>query len=202
MPYRSRRELPSAVRRLPPHAQDIYRAAFNRAMAQYHAEDRAHAVAWSAVKTKYRRTSEGTWVAKDLHHLAIPITKVDPAQHRVWGWASVAVTKDGTPMIDLQGDLIEVEDLEEAFYDYCKSSREMNLMHQGPGIGTLIECWVSTPEKMAKMGIPAGTLPIGAWVGFEFEKAEDFARIRQDGLLMFSIEGVAVREALDGDTTA
>jgi cation transport regulator len=34
MPYRSNEDLPSSVtRHLPPHAQDIYRAAFNHAFA-------------------------------------------------------------------------------------------------------------------------------------------------------------------------
>jgi cation transport regulator len=58
---------------LPAHAQDIYRAAFNNAWEQYDKaserrgnasrEEVSHRVAWSAVKTKYRKQGD-RWVAK------------------------------------------------------------------------------------------------------------------------------------------
>jgi cation transport regulator len=42
---------------LPPHAQDIYREAFNHAFAAHAGEDRqeeaAHRIAWAAVKRTY-----------------------------------------------------------------------------------------------------------------------------------------------------
>ncbi len=61
MPYRSNAELPSAVRNnLPPHAQDIYRAAFNNADERY-GEDRARRIAWAAVKRRYEKRG-GRWV--------------------------------------------------------------------------------------------------------------------------------------------
>ena len=52
MPYPSRRDLPDSVRKvLPSHAQDIYKEAFNSAWDQYDQdEERAHRVAWAAVK--------------------------------------------------------------------------------------------------------------------------------------------------------
>jgi cation transport regulator len=60
MPYRSISELPESVRaHLPPHAQDIYLAAFNNAWQQHgHDPDReaiVHRIAWSAVKRSYRK---------------------------------------------------------------------------------------------------------------------------------------------------
>jgi cation transport regulator ChaB len=62
MPYASKRELPPAVKKLPSHAQSIYRKAFNAAFEEY-GEERAHAVAWSAVKRSYTK-KEGRWMAK------------------------------------------------------------------------------------------------------------------------------------------
>jgi cation transport regulator len=55
MPYLSNEELPPSVRvHLPPHAQDIYRQAFNHAWQQYgEVEATAHRVAWAAVKRHY-----------------------------------------------------------------------------------------------------------------------------------------------------
>lgn len=76
MPYPTRDALPDSVRHvLPPHAQDIYREAFNHAYKKYaEANDRrgddsreqtAHRVAWAAVKRCYEKGVNGNW-----HHAA------------------------------------------------------------------------------------------------------------------------------------
>jgi cation transport regulator len=64
MPYQRRTELPESVKdNLPEHAQDIYQEAFNSAWDQYdHDEERAHRVAWAAVKQKYHKSESGRWV--------------------------------------------------------------------------------------------------------------------------------------------
>jgi len=63
MPYASNDELPPAVaNHLPPHAQDIFREAFNHAWDEYDSdEERAFRVAWAAVKRSYRKRGN-TWV--------------------------------------------------------------------------------------------------------------------------------------------
>lgn len=64
MPYRDLSDLPESVRdHLPRHAQEIYQAAFNNAWNEYGKdEDRAHRVAWGAVKKKYQKDeSSGQW---------------------------------------------------------------------------------------------------------------------------------------------
>ncbi len=58
MPYLTNDDLPSSVQdRLPGHAQDIYREAFNHAWQEYAGDPRqeeiAHRVAWAAVKRAY-----------------------------------------------------------------------------------------------------------------------------------------------------
>lgn len=70
MPYNSRNDLPDQVKdHLPPHAQDIYKEAFNNALSQYKDEEntdqRAHQVAWAAVKQKYSKGDDGDWHPKD-----------------------------------------------------------------------------------------------------------------------------------------
>jgi cation transport regulator len=65
VPYNKRSELPDNVKdNVPPHAQDIYKEAFNSAIDQYDGdEERAHRVAWSAVKEKYHKDEDsGRWV--------------------------------------------------------------------------------------------------------------------------------------------
>lgn len=66
MPYASLGELPAPVKKaLPKHGQQIYRAAFNAAHKEYGGdESKAHATAWAAVKTKYRKKGE-RWVKSD-----------------------------------------------------------------------------------------------------------------------------------------
>ncbi len=64
MPYRTKTSLPDSVRdNLPSHAQDIYKEAFNSAWDEYgHDEERAHRVAWGAVKKSYHKDEEtGKW---------------------------------------------------------------------------------------------------------------------------------------------
>jgi cation transport regulator len=68
MPYMDLDDLPASVRNnLPKHAQEIYRAAYNSAWDEYaQDEERAHKVAWSAVKKKYvKDESSGQWKAMD-----------------------------------------------------------------------------------------------------------------------------------------
>ena len=52
---------------LPPHAQDIYREAFNHAFAAHaddaRQEEAAHRIAWAAVKRSYVKIG-GSWVGR------------------------------------------------------------------------------------------------------------------------------------------
>lgn len=64
MPYTDRSELPDSVRHvLPEHAQDIFKDAFDNAWNEYgHDEQRAFAVAWTAVKKHYHKNAQtGKW---------------------------------------------------------------------------------------------------------------------------------------------
>ena len=68
MPYATASDLPPAARRLPPHAQEIFRSAFNNAWQTYadrgpHAQEEiAFRAAWAAVKKHYHKCGD-IWVA-------------------------------------------------------------------------------------------------------------------------------------------
>lgn len=76
MPYKKLSDLPDRVKdNLPPHAQEIYKEAFNSAWEQYDEpeerrgddtrDETAHKVAWSAVKKVYRKDEDsGEWKRK------------------------------------------------------------------------------------------------------------------------------------------
>ena len=66
MPYRTTDELPDSVRlHLPPHAQEMYVAAFNNAWRQHargpDGEAIVHRIAWGAVKRHYQKVGN-SWV--------------------------------------------------------------------------------------------------------------------------------------------
>jgi cation transport regulator len=69
MPYATIADLPPAARGLPPHAQEIFRSAFNNAWQSYagrgpqRQEETAFRVAWAAVKKHYRKVGDA-WVPK------------------------------------------------------------------------------------------------------------------------------------------
>ena len=68
MPYNHNSDLPPSVRNhLPPHAQDIYREAFNHAFAAHEndprQEEAAHRIAWAAVKRRYVKAGD-EWVER------------------------------------------------------------------------------------------------------------------------------------------
>jgi cation transport regulator len=70
MPYASNDDLPPSIRdHLPPHAQDLYREAFNGAWTTYahraRREEIAHRVAWSVVKKRFHKGPDGQWRANE-----------------------------------------------------------------------------------------------------------------------------------------
>lgn len=119
------------------------------------------------------------------------------AENLVFGWLSIAADKNGQLVVDKQGDVIPVDELEHAAYDFVLDYRDADQMHDGQPIGKLVESVVMTPEKQAAMGLPDSSLPTGWWVGFRVEP-DVFKRVSTGELKAFSIGGAAIREALHG----
>ena len=66
-------------------------------------------------------------------------------------------------------------------------------MHERGGVAVLIESVVFTEDKMAAMGIPAGMLPVGWWIGFKVTDSDVWEKVKDGTYSMFSIEGEAER---------
>ena len=127
------------------------------------------------------------------------IYKTDNDKKLVFGWASVSIKVDGQQLEDHQQDMIDPEDLEEAAYEYVLNYRDTGEEHI-PTMrlkGKLVESCVLTEEKQKAMGIPAGTLPIGWWVGFKITDDDAWQRVKNGTYRMFSVEGKAVREPIE-----
>lgn len=130
------------------------------------------------------------------------IAKMDDDKRLVFGWASISVKADGEQLEDLQKDLIDPEDLEEAVYEYVLNFRDTGEQHN-PNLrkkGKLVESCVFTLEKQRAMGIPEGILPVGWWIGFKIEDEAAWEKVKDGTYSMFSIEGKAQRVPVEKAT--
>jgi hypothetical protein len=123
----------------------------------------------------------------------IEIQKVDEDRQLVFGWANVAIRKDGNQVVDSQGDSIDAEDLEDAAYLFNLSFRKSGEMHRGDSKGDLVESFVVTPAKLKALGLEGDALPLGWWVGFKVHDKDVFAKVKAGDYRMFSIQGKAKR---------
>lgn len=112
----------------------------------------------------------------------------------IFGWANVAATADGQPIVDAHGDIIEPDVLEKAAYQFNLTFRDAGQMHAGGSVGRLVESFMATPEKLVAMGLAPDALPVGLWVGFKIDDADVWAKVKSGEYPMFSIQGKAVRE--------
>jgi hypothetical protein len=122
------------------------------------------------------------------------IQKVNTERQNVFGWASVGYLPDNgryKEYEDWQGDILKnIEDIEDAAYDFTLNSRDSGTEHIGKGgKGTLIESFVSTPEKWDAMGIPHGVLPVAWWTGFHISDPSAWDGVKKGRYKMFSVQG-------------
>lgn len=138
---------------------------------------------------------------KDVLKGKFKIMKSDDDKMLAFGWASVSMRVDGQLIEDWQKDIVEPEELENAAYEYVLLYREGGEMHERGGAAVLIESVVFTEEKMQAMGIPAGTLPIGWWIGFKVTDPDVWEKVKDGTYPMFSIEGEAERVEVEDENT-
>jgi hypothetical protein len=126
---------------------------------------------------------------------SIPLTvaKADPDKQLIFGWASI-VEKGGKPVVDKQGDIIPVEELEKAAYDFVLHSRQNDDRHIGGPTGRCVESMVFTKDKQQALGIDLGK--VGWWVGFKVDDDDLWAAHKRGERPEFSIGGGAVRESV------
>ena len=124
------------------------------------------------------------------------ITKLEPERQMVFGWGYVSRRADGSQVVDHSGEVVKIETIEDAAYDYCLHARDMKQMHKGEVRGSLIEIFVSTPEKRAAMGIAEGQIPDGVWLGFKIHDEQAWADVKSGKTRMFSLGGRARRREL------
>lgn len=128
------------------------------------------------------------------------ICKMNTDKKQVFGWASV-IEINGEPVIDLQDDVMTIDTIEKAAYNYVNKSRKGGRQHQRNGeeplhVSDMIESFVLTPEKKTAMGLP-DTTPTGWWVGFKVNDEDTWQAYKNGELKDFSLHGSGTRRAVD-----
>lgn len=114
------------------------------------------------------------------------VFKVAESRRMVYGWANV-VTKDGADVEDLQGDVMEMDNLREVVHDYIRAERVGKAMHDGPQIGEVLDSFVFDSEVQAALGVNFGCE--GWLVGFHVKDDAVWKRVEAGELRAFSIGG-------------
>lgn len=138
---------------------------------------------------------DGEWklVRNSLKVKMEKLTKAVDEKRQVFGFFSI-VEENGVPLIDCQGDIIPVEDIEKAAYKYVKFSRMGDDRHDERCKATLIESMVFTKEKQEALGIDLGV--VGWWGGFEVHDDALWQNFKEGKYEGFSIGGRGSREQI------
>ena len=126
--------------------------------------------------------------------ISVPISKVDDEKRIVYGWASV-IAKDGEPVVDSQGDMIEADTLQKMAHEFI-SSRVGGVMHvtdDGKPIqaGEIVESMVLTKDVQKALGFE---LDREGWViGYKVTSDHVWKGVKSGLYKAFSIGGKGKR---------
>lgn len=119
--------------------------------------------------------------------------KADTTGRYVRGFASV-ISKDGQPIEDVEGDVIEPAELQKAAHAFITDSRVAKLRHAGEDIGDVVESVLIDDEFAKALGLTDTRR--GWWIGMEIHSPDVQALVRSGDLRAFSIGGTGKREAM------
>ena len=151
-------------------------------------------------------TDTGSDIVKELSmQERINITKVDEDRRLVFGFFNI--NRVGKELVeDLQGDLIETNELEKAAYDFVLNCRVAGERHVRKGVGRLVESIMLTYEKqdsitkcLQAQGIDA-VMKLGCegWFGgFYIDDDDVWKNVKKGEYSMFSVGGTGTRIPLD-----
>lgn len=120
----------------------------------------------------------------------IQIFKADEEARVAYGWATI-ITKNGEPVVDLQGDVISSEELVTATTEFMKSERNSLNMHGGSPIGQVVHSFPLTADIAKSLGIT--TENEGWLVGIHVSDDATWNSVKDGSLSAFSIGGSATR---------
>jgi hypothetical protein len=119
------------------------------------------------------------------------ILKFDEEARMVYGWASV-ISEGGVPVVDLQDDIIEPQELVKATTEFMLSVRKAMAMHEGDKVGSVVHSFPLTAEFAKSLGVSCDRE--GWIVGVHVPDDATWSRVKSGELKAFSIGAQAIRE--------
>ncbi len=129
-------------------------------------------------------------MAYDMNKSA-DILKLDSERRIAWGWASVS-TMQGQPVVDLQGDIIPLAEMEKMADRFMASARTAKAMHAGESIGEVLHSFPVTNELAKAFGM--STDREGWIIGMRINDNETWNAMKRGDFKGFSIGGKAGRK--------
>lgn len=124
------------------------------------------------------------------------VLKVNDDRREVSGWASV-VSVDGKPVVDRQGDVLEMDELRSAAHHFVGNSRVGKQMHRGEQRARIVESVLVDDDFAKAHGITHGKR--GWWITMAIDNDETWALAKSGKLPGFSIGGRGTRVPLEED---
>lgn len=120
-------------------------------------------------------------------------------QRIVMGWASVVTDENGEPVVDSQGDIIPIEELEKAFYGLmANGGGKAGVNHMVEGVGPIVANFVISKKVREKFNFGPDKRE-GVIIAVYIEDDATLAQVKAGELPAFSISGEAERvEVVDG----
>lgn len=131
-----------------------------------------------------------------VYDFRVPITKRDDAKRLIYGWAAVVTKADGTPVVDLQGDITPIDEIEKAAHKALAfgGRGKTGVQHEHTGVGDIVESAIINKAFRDAHSMPPG--PEGWWVGMKIHSDDVWKRITSGELSELSFKGTARRTAL------
>lgn len=133
-------------------------------------------------------------VTSYAHREPALIMKAVPSRKMIYGWASV-VTKDGESVEDLQGDVLEIDNLRTTVHKFM-GDRAGDAMHDRNQVGEIVDSFVMDDEVAAAFGVSFGRE--GWMVGYRVDDANVWKRVQSGELKAFSIDALGERTPITG----
>lgn len=179
----------------PPRAEaetaDAYVTRVLSVVAKHATPDQVHAMsqellALPATAPALPSVPEGTFQV-------IAIDKAESVTPIVYGWGSV-VTEAGVPVVDKQGDIIDIFELRGAVHEFIAKSRNVGAMHTTFDHGEIVDSFVLPQAVQRALGFDLGRE--GWIVGARVTDPAIAKRVKSGELKGFSLGGSGVREAV------
>lgn len=122
----------------------------------------------------------------------IDITKIDPEQQIVWGWAYVT-EENGVPVVDVSEQTATAGEIQKAAHGFVRDSRVGGVMHT-EAAGEIVDSLFFTADLQKALGVDLGK--VGWFIGYHVIDEQVWEGVKSGAFPAFSIAGTAIEEEI------